>query len=308
MEFVHEPVMLWESIEGLDIKPDGIYLDGTVGGGGHSCEIAKRLVGGRLIALDKDPDAIKAAESRLGKYKNATVVQSDFAYLDEVLDKLGIDEVDGILLDLGVSSYQIDNAERGFSYHNDGKLDMRMSKEGVSAYDIVNDFGSDKIEKILREYGEEKFSHRIAENICKRRKIKPIETTFELVDIIRESIPAAARKEGGNPAKRSFQAIRIAVNSELDSLSDGLDKGFERLKSGGRMAVITFHSLEDRMVKQKFAQKCKGCICPADFPVCVCGRVPEGKLVNRKAIEATEKEISENKRSKSAKLRIIEKI
>ncbi len=308
MKFEHSPVMLEECIEALNINPEGIYVDGTAGGGGHSSEIAKRLTSGRLISFDKDPDAVKAAGERLGEYKTAQVVRSDFAYVDRVLGEMGIEKIDGMLMDLGVSSYQIDNAERGFSYHNDGKLDMRMSKEGLSAYDIVNGYEVRAIEKILWEYGEEKFARRIAGNIEKRRSERPIETTFELADIVKESIPAAARREGGNPSKRTFQAIRIAVNSELNSLSEGLDRAFERLKSGGRIAVLTFHSLEDRIVKQKFADWCRGCVCPPDFPVCVCGRVPEGRLVNRKPIEASEEELLRNKRSKSAKLRAIEKI
>ncbi len=308
MKFEHSPVMLEECIEALNINPEGIYVDGTAGGGGHSSEIAKRLTSGRLISFDKDPDAVKAAGERLGEYKTAQVVRSDFAYVDRVLGEMGIEKIDGMLMDLGVSSYQIDNAERGFSYHNDGKLDMRMSKEGLSAYDIVNGYEARAIEKILWEYGEEKFARRIASNIEKRRSERPIETTFELADIVKESIPAAARREGGNPSKRTFQAIRIAVNSELNSLSEGLDRAFERLKPGGRIAVLTFHSLEDRIVKQKFADWCRGCVCPPDFPVCVCGRTPEGKLVNKKPIEASEEELLRNKRSKSAKLRAIEKI
>jgi len=308
MKFEHSPVMLEECMEALNINPEGIYVDGTAGGGGHSSEIAKRLTSGKLISFDKDPDAVKAAGERLKEYKTAQVIRSDFAYVDRVLSEMGIEKIDGMLMDLGVSSYQIDNAERGFSYHNDGRLDMRMSKEGLSAYDIVNGYEVRAIEKILWEYGEEKFARRIANNIEKRRLEKPIETTFELVDIVKESIPAAARREGGNPSKRTFQAIRIAVNSELNSLSEGLDRAFERLKPGGRIAVLTFHSLEDRIVKQKFADWCKGCVCPPDFPVCVCGRVPEGRLVNRKPIEASEEELLRNKRSKSAKLRAIEKI
>lgn len=308
MKFEHSPVMLEECMEALNIDPEGIYVDGTAGGGGHSSEIAKRLTSGRLISFDKDPDAIKAAGERLKEYKTAQVVRSDFAYVDRVLSEMGIEKIDGMLMDLGVSSYQIDNAERGFSYHNDGKLDMRMSKEGLSAYDIVNGYEARAIEKILWEYGEEKFARRIASNIEKRRMERPIETTFELAEIVKESIPAAARREGGNPSKRTFQAIRIAVNSELNSLSEGLDRAFERLKPGGRIAVLTFHSLEDRIVKQKFADWCRGCVCPPDFPVCVCGRTPEGRLVNRKPIEASEEELLRNKRSKSAKLRAIEKI
>ena len=259
MEFKHISVLLNECIEGLDIKPDGIYVDGTAGGAGHSREIAKRLTTGKLIAIDKDPTAVKIATERLSEYPVAQVVENDFANIPEVLDSLGIDKVDGILLDLGVSSHQLDTPERGFSYNYDAPLDMRMSQKGLSAYNIVNEYEPKDIARILREFGEEKFASRIAQNIAKSREEKPIETTFELVEIIKSSIPAAARREGGHPAKRSFQAIRIAVNSELDNLSLCLDRTFERINEGGRFAIITFHSLEDRMVKQKFASFTKGC-------------------------------------------------
>ena len=259
MEFKHFSVLLNECIEGLDIKPDGIYVDGTAGGAGHSKEIAKRLTRGRLIAIDKDPVAIKTAAERLAPYPCAQVVENDFANIPEVLDSLGIEKVDGILLDLGVSSYQLDTPERGFSYNYDAPLDMRMSQKGLSAYDVVNTYSEKDIVRILREFGEEKFASRIASNIIKVREVNPVKTTFELVDIIKDSIPAAARREGGHPAKRTFQAIRIAVNSELDNLSLCLDRAFERLNVGGRFAIITFHSLEDRMVKQKFVSLTKGC-------------------------------------------------
>lgn len=259
MEFKHFSVLLNECIEGLDIKPDGIYVDGTAGGAGHSREIAKRLTSGKLIAIDKDPTAVKTATERLSPYPCAQVVENDFSNIPEVLDSLGIEKVDGILLDLGVSSYQLDTPERGFSYNYDAPLDMRMAQKGLSAYDVVNTYSEKDITRILREFGEEKFAQRIARNIIKARETKPVETTFELVDIIKESIPAAARREGGHPAKRTFQAIRIAVNSELDNLSLCLDRVFERLNVGGRFAIITFHSLEDRMVKQKFASFTKGC-------------------------------------------------
>ena len=307
MEFSHVPVLLEECIQGLAIRPSGIYVDGTAGGAGHSREIAKRLgPQGRLIAIDKDPDAI--AGERLREFPQATVVQNDFANIPLVLDELGIDRVDGILLDLGVSSHQLDTAERGFSYNFDAPLDMRMSQSGLSAYDIVNTYSVEDITRILREFSEEKFAYRIAQNIEKARQQKPVETTFELVEIIKQSIPAAARREGGHPAKRTFQALRIAVNQELDHLSICLDDAFERLAPGGRFAVITFHSLEDRMVKQKFAALAKGCICPPDFPVCVCGHKPRAKLVNRKPIEATAEELAANKRSHSAKLRVCERL
>lgn len=305
-EFKHISVLLQESINALNIKPDGIYVDGTAGGAGHSREIAKRLTSGRLLALDKDPQAVAVATERLKEYPNATVIHSDFSRLCEVLDEQKIDGVDGILLDLGVSSYQLDEAQRGFSYHADAKLDMRMSMEGTSAYDIVNNCSVDELARILREYGEEKFAYKIACQIDKHRKNQPIETTTQLSQIINQSFPPKMRWEGKNPSKRSFQAIRIAVNSELDCLSQVLDTAFDRLNPGGRFAIITFHSLEDRMVKQKFAALAKGCICPPDFPVCVCGHHPQGVL--KKPIEPSEKELEENPRSHSARLRVIEKL
>ncbi len=301
--------MLFECIDALNIKKDGIYVDGTAGGAGHSTEIAKRLgENGRLFSFDKDPDAVKICTERLSPYPWAQVIHSDFADMENQLKMRGVDKVDGILLDLGVSSYQLDTADRGFSYQHDAKLDMRMSKTGTSAYDIVNSYSQNEISRILREFGEEKFSSRIAANIIKERERKPIETTFELAEIIKNAIPAAARREGGNPAKRSFQAIRIAVNSELDSLSRCLDNALDLLNDKGRFAIITFHSLEDRMVKQKFAQWAKGCICPPEFPVCVCNNKPKVKLVNKKPIEAAKEELEENRRSRSAKLRVAERI
>jgi 16S rRNA (cytosine1402-N4)-methyltransferase len=307
MDFVHKSVMLNECIENLAVKSDGIYVDGTVGGAGHSTEIAKKLgENGRLIAFDRDPDAIKAATERLAPY-NATVVRSNFSRMREVLNEMNIDKVDGILLDLGVSSHQLDVGERGFSYHADAPLDMRMSKEGLSAADIVNTYSKDELAKILFEYGEEKFAWRIAENIISARAEKPILTTGELAEIVKQSVPAKVRREK-NPCKKTFQAVRIAVNGELDHLSKGLDEAFELLKPGGRIAVITFHSLEDRMVKQKFAALCKGCICDPRLPQCVCGRTPQAKLVNRKPIEASAAELEENNRSRSAKLRVLERI
>ena len=305
-EFKHISVLLQESIDALNIKPDGIYVDGTAGGAGHSREIAKRLTSGRLLALDKDLQAVAVATERLKEYPNATVIHSDFSRLCEVLDEQKIDGVDGILLDLGVSSYQLDEAQRGFSYHADAKLDMRMSMEGTSAYDIVNNCSVDELARILREYGEEKFAYKIACQIDKHRKNQPIETTTQLSQIINQSFPPKMRWEGKNPSKRSFQAIRIAVNSELDCLSQVLDTAFDRLNPGGRFAIITFHSLEDRMVKQKFAALAKGCICPPDFPVCVCGHHPQGVL--KKPIEPSDKELEENPRSHSARLRVIEKL
>ena len=307
MKFSHVPVLLHQTIDGLNIDPDGVYVDCTAGGGGHSSAIAEKLSDkGRLISLDRDPDAVKAATERLSEFGNAMVIHRNYSELDKVLDELGIDAVDGILMDLGVSSYQLDEESRGFSYHSDAPLDMRMSQTGMSAADIVNTFDEQQLAKIIFEYGEEKFSRRIASNIIRARETAPIETTLQLADLIRESVPQKARRDK-NPCKKTFQAIRIAVNGEFDHLSEGLDKAFEALKPGGRLAVITFHSLEDRIVKQRFAGWCKGCICPPDFPQCVCGRKPQGKLVNRKPIEADEKELESNNRSRSAKLRIIER-
>ena len=307
MKFSHVPVLLTQTIDGLDIKPDGIYVDCTAGGGGHSSAIAAKLSNkGRLISLDRDPDAVKAASERLSAFGNAQVIHRNYSELDKVLDELGIDAVDGILMDLGVSSYQLDEESRGFSYHSDAPLDMRMSRTGMSAADLVNTFDEQQLVKIIFEYGEEKFSRRIASNIVRAREKAPIETTLQLADIIRESVPQKARRDK-NPCKKTFQAIRIAVNGEFDHLSEGLDKAFDALRPGGRLAVITFHSLEDRIVKQRFAGWCKGCICPPDFPQCVCGRKPQGKLVNRKPLEADEKELESNNRSRSAKLRIIER-
>ncbi|WP_303899129.1 16S rRNA (cytosine(1402)-N(4))-methyltransferase RsmH [Anaerotruncus colihominis] len=308
LHFSHVPVLLDACLEGLNIRSDGIYVDGTAGGAGHSRAIAGRLDGGRLIALDKDPDAVAVASGRLAPFGCATVVQSDFSELCTVLDRLGVEAVDGILLDLGVSSYQLDTPERGFSYAHDAPLDMRMTKTGLSARDVVNTYGFKELCRVFHDYGEEKFAPAIAKNILKSRTQRPIATTAELAAMIGASIPARARREGGNPAKRVFQAIRIEVNGELSSLSDFLSEAFERLRSGGRMAIITFHSLEDRMVKQRFAALCRGCTCPPDFPVCVCGNQPRGRLVNRKPIEAGEQELAANSRSKSAKLRVIEKL
>lgn len=307
MEFSHVSVMLEESINGLNIKPDGIYVDGTAGGAGHSCEIAKHLnENGLLIALDRDPDAVIAASERLSVYKNAKVIRSNYSQLREVLDSLGIDKVDGVLMDLGVSSHQLDTGSRGFSYHVDAPLDMRMSQDGMSAADIVNSYSEKELAKIIFEFGEEKFSRQIAANIVKARELSPVKTTLELAEIIKNSVPQKVRRDK-NPCKKTFQAIRIAVNGELEHLSKGIDDAFYSLKSGGRLAVITFHSLEDRLVKQRFAGWCRGCTCPPDFPQCICGNKPQGTLVNRKPIEAEKEELEKNNRSRSAKLRIIER-
>ena len=306
MDFKHISVLLDETINSLDIKPDGIYIDGTAGGAGHSREIAKRLTTGRLIALDRDPDAVATASERLKDY-NATVVQCNFADMKQVADTLLIDKVDGILLDLGVSSYQLDNGDRGFSYKYDAPLDMRMSQNGITAADMVNTMSADELTKIFREYGEEKFAYKIANQIVRRREISKIETTTQLADIIAASYPAAARREG-NPARKCFQAIRIAVNDELGSLESALDTAFDMLKAGGVLSIITFHSLEDRIVKQRFKDYCTGCICPPDFPICVCDKKPRGRLQFKKPITASEEELAVNQRSRSAKLRAIVKL
>ena len=306
MEFSHFPVMLSECMEGLNIREDGIYVDGTAGGGGHSSEIAKRLTTGRLFSLDQDPDAVIAAGERLRPYPQAQVIKTNFKDMTDALLGVGIRKVDGVMLDLGVSSYQLDTAQRGFSYQQDAPLDMRMSQSGISARDVVNTYSVDELSRILREYGEEKFAYNIAKSIVRHREESPIETTGELAEIIKTSVPAASRREK-NPCKRSFQAIRIAVNSELDALSQGIDAAFDLLNIGGRLVIITFHSLEDRMVKQKFSEFCKGCICPPEFPVCVCHNEPKAKLVYRKPILPSKEELDANRRSQSAKLRILEK-
>ena len=308
MEFVHKSVLLKETIDGLKIKPDGIYVDGTLGGGGHAYEVCRRLgEKGSIVGIDQDAAAIEAASARLKDFgEKVTIVRSNYCDMKSKLHELGIDKVDGIVLDLGVSSYQLDTAERGFSYHQDAPLDMRMSKTGPSAQDLVNTYSAEDLSRIIREFGEEKYAWSIAKNIEKARAKAPITTTGQLAEIIRESMPYSARREK-NPAKKTFQAIRIAVNGELDALSQVLDQAFDFLNPGGRFAIITFHSLEDRMVKQKFADFAKGCTCPPDFPVCICGKKPRGTLVSRKPITPTEKELAENRRSRSAKLRIVEK-
>lgn len=304
--FYHLPVLFDEVMTALDIKPDGIYIDATAGGAGHSLGIAKRLDGGMLIALDRDPDAVTAASERLSGY-NAKVIRCPFSQMREAAETLNIKTVDGVLMDLGVSSHQLDTAQRGFSYRADAPLDMRMSREGISAKDIVNEYEYTALRDILYKYGEENFAPAIAKNIVERRKVKPIETTGELADIIRDSVPQKARR-AKNPCKKTFQAIRIAVNDELSQLDSALDTAFDMLNKGGRLAVITFHSLEDRMVKQRFASFARGCICPPDFPQCVCGRTPRGKIINKKPITAGEEELEKNPRSESAKLRTIEKL
>lgn len=303
MEFKHISVLLNETIEALNINPNGIYVDGTAGGAGHSSEIAKKLKGGFLYALDRDPDAVAIATQRL-KDLPAKVINAKFSDMKSVLSGEGIEAVDGILLDLGVSSYQLDTAERGFSYHKDAPLDMRMSKSGISAADIVNNFSVDELCDIFRTFGEEKFAYKIAKKIASEREKEYINSTLKLAEIIADAYPAAARRDG-HPARKVFQAIRIAVNAELDELKTALDNCFELLKPNGVLAIITFHSLEDRMVKQRFKEYCTGCTCPPDIPVCVCGKTPRGRLYTKKPIEAKEEELKINSRSRSAKLRVI---
>ena len=309
-EFYHVSVLLEECIDGLNIKPDGIYVDGTLGGAGHSTQIVKRLTTGRLIGIDRDPVALKAACERLAPYGDrVTLVHSNFCEIAQVLKDLNIDGVDGILLDLGVSSPQLDDAERGFSYMNDAPLDMRMNGEdALSAYEVVNTWSYEELRRILFDYGEERYAPRIADAICRRREEKPIRTTLELVDIIRSAMPAAALREKQHPAKRSFQAIRIAVNDELGSVETVMRDAIPCLNPGGRLAVITFHSLEDRIVKNGMAEAAKGCTCPPSFPVCVCGKKPKVKLISRKPIVSGDEELERNPRARSAKLRICEKL
>ena len=309
-EFHHVSVLLDECIEGLDIRPDGIYVDGTLGGAGHSSQIAVRLTTGRLIGIDRDPVALKAAGARLAPYgDHVTLVHSNFCEIDKVLDDLGIEGVDGILLDLGVSSPQLDDGERGFSYMVDAPLDMRMDNGDVmTAETIVNTWSYEELRRILFDYGEERYAPQIAAAICRRREQAPIHTTLELVDVIRSAMPAAALREKQHPAKRSFQAIRIAVNDELGAVRKVMDAAIPKLNPGGRLAIITFHSLEDRIVKNGMADAAKGCTCPPSFPVCICGKKPQVKIVTRKPIVSGEQELERNPRARSAKLRICEKI
>lgn len=311
MEFVHKPVLLNECIQALCIKPGGIYLDGTMGGGGHSYEIAKRLTaGGKLVAVDKDGDAHEAAQKRLQDFSDRIIfVRDDFKNACAVLDELGIDHLDGVLLDLGVSSYQLDNAERGFSYMQDAPLDMRMDRgQKTSAFEVVNGYSVNELAAIFRDYGEEKLARRIAEKIAEARQKAPVATTGELAKIVEQAYPAATRWKFGHPAKRVFQAVRIEVNGELADLEEAVTALARRLKPQGRMAVITFHSLEDRAVKNAFRQLSLSCTCPPDFPVCVCGKVQEVKLINAKPITADADELRDNPRAESAKLRVIERM
>ena len=308
--WTHKPVLLKECIQALNIRPDGIYLDGTLGRAGHSREIARRLTTGRLICVDRDQAALDAAQERLKEWRNkVTLVHSNFDRLDAILDSLSLPGVDGMLFDLGVSSPQLDDGERGFSYRADAPLDMRMDRsEGLTAADVVNTWPQEELRRILWQYGEERYAAPIAAAIVRRRQERPIETTLDLVDVIKSGMPAKGLKEKQHPAKRSFQAIRIAVNDELSSVDRMIQAAVPRLNQGGRLAVITFHSLEDRIVKTGLAAFAKGCICPPDFPVCVCGRTPDIKLISRKPILPAAEEIAENPRSRSAKLRVAEKL
>lgn len=310
MEFKHTSVLLHETIEYLSVRPEGIYVDGTLGGGGHASEIAARLRGtGRLIGIDQDADAIEAAGKRLEPYgERVTLIRDNYCNMQEALRQIGIEKVDGIVLDLGVSSFQLDNVERGFSYKYDTTLDMRMDiRQSLSAKEIVNDYPESDLYRIIRDYGEEQFAKNIAKHIVMARKDKPVETTGQLCDIIRAAIPAKMRATGGHPAKRTFQAIRIECNRELEVLKDSLDQLIDMLNPGGRICIITFHSLEDRIVKSVFRKNENPCTCPPDFPVCVCGQVSKGKVVTRKPILPSEEEMIENKRAKSAKLRVFSK-
>lgn len=310
MEFKHVSVLLQECIEALNIKEDGVYIDCTLGGAGHSSEIIKLLSKkGKLIGIDQDTNALIAAKDKLKNYDNVTYVHNNFVNIKAVLEDLQISGVDGILMDLGVSSHQLDEAERGFSYMQDAPLDMRMDMDrNFSAYNVVNEYSKEELTSIIRDFGEEKFASRIADFIVKERTNKPIKTTLELVEIIKTAIPARFRREGPHPAKRTFQAIRIEVNKELQILDKAIQDSINSLNKGGRIAIITFHSLEDRIVKNKFRSLENPCICPPDFPVCVCGKIPVLKIINKKPIEASKEELENNPRSRSAKLRIAEKI
>ena len=307
MEFSHIPVLLHETIEGLAIKENGIYVDGTAGGGGHSSEILKHLTTGKLISIDQDPDAISALTHRFKHNENAIIIKGSFGNVRDLLELRGVRRVDGVLLDIGVSSHQLDTVSRGFSFHEDAPLDMRMSRSGVTAEELVNTLPYEELRRILAEYGEERYAASIAKGIIAAREQQPVTTTLQLAEIVKANVPQKVRRDG-HPARKTFQAIRIAVNDELNVLSRGLDDAFKLLGRGGRLAVITFHSLEDRIVKQKMAEWCQGCTCPKDFPVCVCGNKPKARLINKKPVCANETELTLNPRSRSAKLRICEKI
>ncbi|MCI6652474.1 MAG: 16S rRNA (cytosine(1402)-N(4))-methyltransferase RsmH [Ruminococcus sp.] len=307
MSFNHIPVLLKECIEGLNIKENGIYVDGTAGGGGHSAEILKHLKCGKLFSIDRDPDAIRTVTERFKDEPNSIIIKGCFGDMKSLLKDRGVNQVDGVLLDIGVSSHQLDTESRGFSFHKDAPLDMRMSQSGTTAADLVNNLSYEELRDIIYRYGEDKYAPSIAKGIVKAREEGKIETTLQLAEIIKSSVPQKVRREG-HPARKTFQALRIEVNGELTQLENGLEDAFDMLAVGGRLAVITFHSLEDRIVKKKMASWCQGCTCPKDFPVCVCGNSPKARLVNRKPIEAEISELENNARSRSAKLRICEKI
>ena len=307
MDFAHIPVLLNETITGLDIKENGIYVDCTAGGGGHSGEILKHLTTGKLISIDQDPDAISTLTEKFKKNENSIIVMGNFGNMKDLRELRGVGRIDGALFDIGVSSHQLDTASRGFSFHEEAPLDMRMSQSGITAEELVNTLPFEDLRKIIFEYGEEKYANSIAKAIVAQREQKPITTTLELAEIVKANVPQKVRRDG-HPARKTFQAIRIAVNDELTVLEKGLDDAFSMLSKGGRLAVITFHSLEDRIVKQKMAGWCQGCTCPKDFPVCVCGNKPKARLVNRKPVCANETELTQNPRARSAKLRICEKI
>lgn len=308
VSFSHQPVLFTETIDSLDIRPDGFYIDGTAGGGGHSEAILKRLTTGHLLSIDQDPDAIAACTARLSSYPGSLIRRGNFSQMKELASDCGFTQADGILMDIGVSSHQLDTPERGFSYHTDAPLDMRMSQEGPTAADLVNTLSWQQIAEIISRYGEDKSAARIAKAIVAARETAPIETTLQLADIIREAVPAAVRREPGHPARKTFQALRIAVNGELDRLSEGLDAAFSMLRPGGRLAIITFHSLEDRMVKRRMNDWCTGCTCPPDFPVCVCGKKPRAQLVYKKGLAPSPEELEENPRARSARLRVCIKL
>ena len=309
MEFSHIPVLFDETINSLNIKENSVCIDGTAGGAGHSSEIAKRLEGtGTLLCIDQDPDAIKVCTDRLQKFKNVKIAKGNFCDIKSIANENGILSADAILLDIGVSSFQLDCAERGFSFHSDAPLDMRMSKQGFSAKDLVNDLSWQELSDIIRKYGEEKFASSIAKAIVKERQEKTIETTSQLADIVRNSVPAAVRRKEGHPARKTFQALRIEVNHELDRLKQGLQGAFELLSSGGRLSVISFHSLEDRIIKEQMRKWCEACTCPKDFPICVCKNEAKGKIVYKKGLVPSEDELKENPRARSSRLRVFEKI
>lgn len=310
MNFEHVSVLLKETVDGLDIKPDGIYVDGTLGGGGHSEEILSRLTTGKLIGIDQDENALRAASERLKPFGERFIpVRDNFSNILSVLKDLNIDRIDGMMMDLGVSSHQLDEADRGFSYRYDAPLDMRMDQRSqLDAYKVVNTYSEDELNRIMKEYGEEKWARRIAQFICEARAEKPVETTLELVDLIYKAIPAGARKEGGHPAKRTFQAIRIEVNGELEIIKQTIEDITSVLNKNGRISIITFHSLEDRLVKQTYKALAQGCICPPEIPVCVCNNKPKLKVITRKPVLPSDEELEHNARSKSAKLRVAKKI